>query len=149
RRIEDAMPLTEFRLKMALRGHRLVTVEGRARALEAVLPALARVPSPEDREGDVQRLSRALPASGEGRQAAQERIDRLTEPPAAGHGGGSFRHRVAGKRHNKRGFAPVSGELRRDGPSPSRTRFSRGPEGGPRRTTPTRAREAAMAQVER
>src|SRR5690606_309983 len=63
RRMDEAVPWVEFRLKVALRGHDVETVAGRARAVAAVVPVLAEVESAVAREGYVERLARALSVS--------------------------------------------------------------------------------------
>src|SRR5690606_36420592 len=146
RRVDEAVPLTEFRLKLALRGQRVDTVEGRARAVEAVLPILAQVASAVELEGYVRRLSRALDVSEQALWADLDRYRRGRSSPAglSRHGGTAPRHTLAGQRHNKRGFASSPGEVE------TAARGRRQPGTVPRRTrAPVDARAAAIRRAER
>src|SRR5690606_22590535 len=110
RRMDEAVPWVEFRLKVALRGHDVETVAGRARAVAAVVPVLAEVESAVAREGYVERLARALSVSPhalmadlEAYMAGQRNLPREGAP-------GASRHRLAGRRDNKKGFRRVDAE---------------------------------------
>jgi len=60
RRIESALPLTEYKIDEVLRTADLATVEGRAQAVEALLPVLAGVTSPVAREGYIEEVARRV-----------------------------------------------------------------------------------------
>src|SRR5690606_11104436 len=85
--------------RAALRGQRVYTVEGRARAVEAVLPILAQVASAVELEGYVRRLSRALDVSEQALWADLDRYRRGRSSPAglSRHGGTAPRHTLAGQ----------------------------------------------------
>lgn len=156
-RMDQAVPLTEFRLKLALRGQRVDTVEGRARAVEAILPVLAQVVSAVELEGYVRRLSRALEVSEQALWADLERFrrgrTRAAQSRAAGpsraagsarYEGTAPRHTLAAQRHNKRGFASGAGEVE------TAARRRRQPAAPQTRTrVPADAREAAIRRAER
>lgn len=123
-RMDKALALEEFRLRMALRGQRLDTVDGRARAVAAVLPILAEMESAVEREGYIQRLSDALGVSAQAIWHDLERLRQGALGEALGDAPGG-RHRLATNGHNKKGFAPPYGEHKGGSPGPAGTEVHR------------------------
>lgn len=72
--IQSAMSLTEFKIEEALRSFDLLTVDGRAKAVDATLPVLAGVKSPVAKEAYVAQIASRVGSSSRAVFAALEQF---------------------------------------------------------------------------
>lgn len=104
--VEQAVSLMEYKLQEALRGIDTERMDGRMAAVRAILPLLAGVSSPVEREGYLHWAAARLRASPVALAAE------LAAYEARNAAGGAGRHRSSGSRYTRRDYrrgAPVSG----------------------------------------
>lgn len=90
---DNALPLTEYRIEMALQSADMYSVEGRAKAVEQIVPILAQVPSAVAQEGYIEKIAREI---GSSVRAVEAELARFRQ---RGAGRTNIRHRNAASRY--------------------------------------------------
>ncbi|OUM97783.1 MAG: DNA primase [Firmicutes bacterium ZCTH02-B6] len=103
RAVAGAVPLVEYKLQQVLPVTGAVSVEAKARAVEAALAVIAEVESAVEQEGYMELVARRLGVSMDTLRVEMARI-------SGNDHAGPARHRMGKIRHNNRGFPGEQGE---------------------------------------